>query len=92
MGQGSGVGLPRASMGIPKHKLLQAGAGLSRSGPHAWDRGARSRPSVCVDAFLLGRLCTRVWWGLATGGTGEHSSKSGRVELRHQLTGEQPRS
>lgn len=28
-----------ASTGIPKHQLLQAGAGLSRSSPRAWDRG-----------------------------------------------------
>ena len=28
-----------ASTGIPKHQLLQAGAGLSRSSPRTWDRG-----------------------------------------------------
>lgn len=51
MGQGSGVGLPRASMGIPKHSFSRQGLASAVQVPMPGTE-ARSRPSVCVDAFL----------------------------------------
>lgn len=89
-GRALGWSLPSASMGIPKHSFSRQGLASAVQVPMPGTERALGPQSVLMP--FLGRLCTRRVVGAGGHGRMESTAQSGRVELRHQLTGEQPRS